>query len=299
MLKPEISVIVPTLALAARRRLIGRALESIFGQDGVHSLPLVIVNGQHFDSDIAANLEKDPRIKVIRQQKADLPAAYRLGRRHVTTPWFTTLDDDDVLLPGALRTRLGALCSEAHDAVVTNGYCRGTDADELVVSDMATVAADPLRALKTANWLLPGSWMCKTDASSETLFDGMPSQLECTFLAVRLATTRRIHFIDEPTVVWHRDTPRSASKSLSYILGQPAALRRILELDLPPDVRQCFETRLGAAHHASSESLLDAGLMLSAWKQHLMALTCRGGWSYLPFTRKLVSRETAGAHGAG
>jgi hypothetical protein len=158
---------------------------------------------------------------------------------------------------------------------------------------MAVVAADPLRALIQSNWLLPGAWLCRTDDSSTGLFEGMPSQLECTYLAVRLATTRRVRFISDPTVVWHTDTPGSASKSRSFKLGEPAALRRILELDLPPDVRQCFQSRLGAAYHASSVLLLEDGMINSAWKLHARALLERGGWRYLPFMRRLIARSIA------
>jgi hypothetical protein len=212
----------------------------------------------------------------------------------VETPWFSSLDDDDHLLPEALLTRVRALQeSEACDAVVTNGYCRGLAGDVPIVADMALVAANPLRALKDSNWLLPGAWLCRTSETNRGLFHGMPRQLECTYLAIRLVTTQRVRFIDEPTVVWQTDSPGSASKTRSYTVGQPAALRRILELDLPPDVRRCFQARLGAACHASSVLMLESGMTLSAWKQHVLALFERDGWRYLPFTRRLIARSLA------
>ena len=294
MSTPEVSVIVPTLALPGRRNELHRALASIFSQAGVRCLPLVVVNGSHFDARLLGELTRDPRIKVITHEAADLPEAYRLGRRNVATAWFTSLDDDDLLLPGALQVRLRALLqSQEHDAVVTNGYCRGPDGDALVVPDMARVAANPLRALIQSNWLLPGAWLCRTDGASERLFEGMPRHLECTYLAVRLATTRRVQFMNEPTVAWHTDTPGAASRSRSFILGGPAALRRILEFDLPPDVRRCFESRLRAAHHASSVTLLDEGMIIPAWRAHTQALLGRGGWRHLPFTGRLIARSLA------
>lgn len=292
-------MIVPTLALPERRLLLFRALASIFRQDGIRCLPLVVVNGNLFDPDLLKDLAQDPRIKLITQERADLPAAYRLGLQHVATPWFTSLDDDDLLLPGALQMRVRALQqSQEHDSLVTNGYCRGPDGDTPVVSDMDVVAADPLRALIRSNWLLPGAWLCRTSAASESLFDGMPLQMECTYLAIRLVTTRCVRFINEATVVWHTDTPGSASKSRAFALGQPDALRRILELDLPHDVRQCFKSRLAAAHHASSMLLLEDGMTISAWKEHARALLAHRGWRYLPFTRRLIARSIAISGGA-
>ena len=294
MSTPEVSVIVPTLALPGRRQLLHRALASIFGQEGVRCIPLVVVNGDQFDTQLLKELVRDPRVKVIAQESADLPEAYRLGRRNVATPWFASLDDDDLLLPGALQARVRALVqSGEHDAVVTNGYCRGPDGDALVVSDMSRVAADPLRALIQSNWLLPGAWLCRTDGASERLFEGMPRYLECTYLAVRLATTRRVLFMNEPTVVWHTDTPDAASRSRSFMLGEPAALRRILELELPADVRRCFESRLGAAYHSSSVVLLEDGMTIPAWRQHARSVLERGGWRYLSFTRRLIARSIA------
>jgi len=296
MSMPEVSVIVPTLALPERRALLQRALASIFDQDGVRCNPLVVVNGSRFDPQLLNELARDRRVTLITQEHASLPEAHRLGVRNVAAPWFTSLDDDDLLLPGALQARVRALMrSRDHDAVVTNGVCRGPDGDALVVPDMSRVAPDPLRALIQSNWLLPGAWLCRTDDSSKQLFEGMPAHLECTYLAVRLATTRRVLFLEEPTVVWRTDTPGAASKSRSFLLGQAAALRRILELPLPPDVRRCFRSRLSAAYHSSSVLLLEEGSRLLAWKQHARALREHGGWRYLPFTRRLLARGLATA----
>jgi glycosyltransferase involved in cell wall biosynthesis len=291
MSTPEVSVIVPTLALPERRQVLHRALASVFGQEGIRCRALVVVNGDRFDRNVVRELAGDPRIRLIEQEQADLPAAYRLGRRHVATPWFTSLDDDDLLLPGALHARVRALQqSQEHNAVVTNGLRRGPEGDTPVVSDMAAVAADPLGALIRSNWLLPGAWLCRTDDASADLFDGMPRHLECTYLAVRLVTTRRVRFINDPTVVWHSDTRGSASKSRSFMLGQPAALRRILELDLPPDVRHRFRSRLGSAYHASSALQLESGRVFPAWKLHVRSLLEPGGWRRLSFTSRLTAR---------
>jgi hypothetical protein len=293
---PEVTVIVPTLALPERRTALLAALSSIRSQADVRALPLVVVNGQGFDRELVRTLERDPGVRLIRQEEASLPAAYRLARRHVTTPWFTALDDDDLLLPVALQRRVRALQDgDGFDAVVTNGYRRGHGGDVPVIADMARVARDPLGTLLESNWLLPGAWLCRTDAGSATLFDEMPAHLECTFLAVQLATRRRLRFIDACTVVWHAGTPGSASKSRAYLLCQAEAIARILSLNLPHAVRRGFRQRLGAARHLASELHLEDGRIARAWRLHLQSLAAPGGWRYLSFTRHLIARSLSRA----
>ena len=142
--------------------------------------------------------------------KAGLVNALQVGRRLVDTPWFAELDDDDLLLPGALAARVAALVqSDAHDCVVTNGYRRYHGEDTLNISDMKAVERDPIRAFWDLNWLLPGSYLCRTDRVGPDLFDGMPESLECSYIALRLATSYRIKFLQRPTVIWNQHTPDS------------------------------------------------------------------------------------------
>ena len=62
-----------------------------------------------------------PQLRVHVLEEASLANALQVGRRLVDTPWFAALDDDDLLLPGALASRIEALVeSNDHDCVVTN-----------------------------------------------------------------------------------------------------------------------------------------------------------------------------------
>ena len=171
--------------------------------------------------------------------------------------------------------------------MVTNGVRRGDAGDTVHITDIHEVAADPLRALHTQNWLLPGSWLCRTDAVPDSVFEGMPRYLECTYLAIRLASVTGLTFIEESTVVYHEDTPCSESKSPSYVLGQEAALRRILELELPPELRRRFKRQLGPASCAAAIVLAERGDLRGAWRRGLRALSYPGGWRRLapPVTR--------------
>jgi glycosyltransferase involved in cell wall biosynthesis len=285
----SVSVIVPTRALRERAPLLRRALESILTQQSVQVVPLIIVNGSGRDDALTTQLRADRRLRVATLDDADLPAALQAGRKMVDTAWFSELDDDDILLPEALSLRVRALEEVPEfDAVVTNGFARDSAGDTLAISDILSVEREPLRALLQANWLLPGSWLCRTDRVGTDIFEAMPRFLECTYLALRLVIDYRTRFLASPTVVYHTDTPLSESKSLDYRLGQAAALRRLLALELPKDFRPHFRKRLRYACHANARFYASEGNLTEAWHWHLESLQEPGGWRYLRYTAQLL-----------
>lgn len=286
----SVSVIIPTLGRRERGDLLEEALSSIRCQAGVRALPIVVLNGTRAGPDVERRLREREDVRLLLQDSADLPSALAAGRRSVDAPYFTVLDDDDVLLPGALERRIAALEAEPElDVVVTNGLLRSRRGEERHLVDEAAIRRDPLRALLEGNWLLQGSWLARSDRVGPDLFRGIPRYLECTFLAVRFASSFRMRWLGEATVVHRTDSPLAESLSPGYVLGQPAALRRILALDLPPDVRRAFERRLADACHDASDLERMEGRLREAWRWHLASLAKRGGWRYLPYTRHLCS----------
>ena len=282
---PAISIIMPTRARRERDALLKRAIDSVLAQQDVRAIPLLVINGLDRDEALTEELRADSRLRVLILGEADLAAAFRAGRGMVETEWFGELDDDDVLLPGALAIRWHALLeSPPVDVVVTRGWRRGTSGDHPNVDDLPAIQRDPLRAMLRRNWLLPGSWLCRSQAVGVHFFDGMPRFLECTYLGLRFAAECRIRFLQEPTVVYHVDSPSAESKSRSYQLGHAAALRRLLELDLPPDVRAALRTRVRRACHANARTYLREGGVSDAWGWHLQSLRERGGWRYFRYT---------------
>jgi hypothetical protein len=281
---------MPTLARSERGAGLRRALESVLEQRGVRPVPLVVINGSFRDPALVAALSADRRIRVAGREEASLAGALRRGRELVDTPCYAALDDDDFLLPGALEVRMQALEERPDtDAVVTNGYCRGPDGDQLTVPAGLSVERDPLGALLIRNWLMPGSWLCRTEAVGPEVFDAMPRYLECTYLAVRLAMMGRMRFLEQPTVVRCTETSGSESKSRDFRLGQVAALLRILDLPLPPAFRAGLVRKVSAECHATARMLLQEGCLTEAAWWHLQTLRSRGGWRYLPFTGRLIA----------
>jgi hypothetical protein len=289
--EPAITVIIPTLAMRARARSLRDAIESVATQAGVRCVPLVVVNGPHADDGVVRALRADPRVRLLEREEANLPAALLAGHARVDTPWFASLDDDDTLEPDAMRSRLAAF-ERAPDrtVVVTNGWRHDGVRREMNLppGSAAEVNADPVRALLRRNWLLPGSWLCRSDAVGGSPFEGMPRYLECTWLALRFATEHRMLWLDDPTVVYRVGSPAAESRSVAYVHGQMDALRRLIALPLPDDVRRALRARVARAYHDASLDSLAAGALRDAWRQHARSLVQLGGWQFLPFTRRLA-----------
>jgi glycosyltransferase involved in cell wall biosynthesis len=249
-----ISIVMPTQALRQRAANLLRAVESVLSQQGVRAIPIVVVNGPMRDAELTRELARRPNLRLTVLQDADLPAALKVGREQVDTPWFGVLDDDDELLPNALATRVEGLRDRPeYDVIVTNGLLRGREGDELNVADFSKCAIDPLRALMDRNWLVPCSGLFRTSAVDVPIFDGIPQYLEWTYLAIRISTSCKITFLNRPTFVYYTDTQLSRSKSRDSVLGGPAAIERLLELELPPDVRARLEMRVGMARHCAAD----------------------------------------------
>jgi hypothetical protein len=259
-------------------------------QENVRVVPLIVINGPERDPEFVAAWRADARVRVTVLDEADLPAALLAGRKMVQTKWFAELDDDDFLLPGALALRVEMLEERPElDGVVTDGFKRSGDQERRHFRDFEHIARDPVRAMLTQNWLLPGSWLCRSETVGPEIFTGMPQSLECTYLAIRLATRYKIGFLNRPTIVYHKNTPRSVSRSKEWLVGHPAALRRILELELPPVVRAEFRRRVRHACHANAMRQFNEGDFSAAWRWHLQSLREAHGWRSLRYSRFFLS----------
>jgi len=281
----RVTVIVPTLLQPRRQPLIRRAVDSVRQQADVDAQALLVVNGTGRD---ASDLGSLPGVSILRLPEPDLPGALAAGRRAVDSEFFSILDDDDHLLAGALKTRLALLRAHPEsDLVVTNGIVRGTAGEHPFAGNMTAFAADPLRVLGDRHWLSPGSALFRTSRVGEEYFDGIPRFLEWTWLAVRLATSRRILFDDATTFVYSEDSPDRMTASDAYLFGLPEALARVLALEMPAPLRRKFERNRSMAFHSIADRRLARREWARAWQAHLGSLAGRGGLRFLPFTRKL------------
>jgi glycosyltransferase involved in cell wall biosynthesis len=290
-----VSVIIPTLATRERAEYLLRAIDSVFFQTNVHSIPIIIVNGLSYDRELFDSLTQRGDIRFAYREQASQPAAIKLGRELVDTPYFALLDDDDLLLPHAMITRLEGFQTYPHiDVVVTNGILNDQGHEVVNISDFSEIQCDPLNGFLKKNWLLTGSALFRAATIPPEIFDGMPQYLEWTYLAVRLCLEgKKILFVNNPTIVHFFSYDFSIDNSRQARLGRPKALKRILQLYLPHNVRVCFETSLTKANHEISKQYLKEYNIISAWSFHLKTLRCRSGWKYLFFFRDFYRKGLA------
>jgi glycosyltransferase involved in cell wall biosynthesis len=292
---PAISVIVPTKAIARRTHLLRRALGSIIDQARVNAQAIVVVNGPERDQDLVEELRGLPGVTLLFREEPELRGALHAGLERVTTPFVSSLDDDDFLLPGALAHRHEALIQEARlDVVVTNGFNRTNGEDVINTSNSEDVCRDPLRALFDNNWLLPGSWLARTHSVSPWLYWDMPNYLECTYLALRFAHDLRMKFLAEPTVVHSMNSPDSVFGSLAFRQGQIAALNSLIKLSVAPEIGRRLRDRFRIVWHEMADTSLYAGELSDAFRYHVRTLRSPGGWRHLPFARHLVRAALRG-----
>jgi glycosyltransferase involved in cell wall biosynthesis len=289
MSSSSVSVILPTKATKDRRSSLDRAVLSVLSQQGVSVQLIVVANGAHCDREILAELGERRDIRLVHIQRAGYSGALKLGRTIVDTPFFAELDDDDEMLPHALETRIERMKSDPSiDVVVTNGFIRSAGLETINIPDFTRIKADPLRALLDNMWLVPCAGLFRTDTVTADLFADIPASLEWTYLGLLLALKMKISFIDMPTFVYNSDTENSLSKSKDWIVSQPAALRAMLQLNLPRDVEAGLRSKYLRTLHSASFAELEDGNWTQAWMWHLKTLVRRGGWHYISYTRHLL-----------
>jgi len=240
----KVEVIIPTLAQHERRRELERAIQSVLAQDGVEARPVVILNGPFIAPEIKEWLESRHDIRCLHSRGKGVSAARLYGVLQVSAPFFATLDDDDELLPDALRTRFKAFDAET-DVVVTGGYI-DRDGSRLKTPDSRFFKSDsPIQAMQYGNWLSANGGMFRTESVRNGFFQDLPDILEWTYLACKLSLKLNVRLIEKYTYVTHVGSFKHASESTEYHLQSPDVIRRILELPLPKEVRRSFQRRLG------------------------------------------------------
>jgi glycosyltransferase involved in cell wall biosynthesis len=288
----ECSVIVRTMARPERAAMLWRAIESIRSGNSASIEIIVVVNGEATDETLMLQLRNRPGIRVITMNSASSPGAILEGRRAVSSPYFSYLDDDDEYLPGAVDARLGLMCRQpTTDIVASNGFRRKGNVRELALKHLDSVPSDPLAALFQENWLPSCGVTFRTATVSESFFVDLPKHIHWSFLGFRLALAKKtVSTIDEPTFVIN-DTPGSASKTSSYLMCHVEIYSRMLDMSPPPAIRRILKQRLAQAWHEASDSLRRDGSYSAAWRAHFNSLRSTAGWKFMPYTRHLLRRK--------
>ncbi len=284
-----ISVILPTAATATRLKSLNRAIDSVLSQENVKVDLIVVANGPQCDDDVLDGLAARSDIRLAYTAEGSYPAALRLGRDLVNAPFFAEIDDDDEFLPMALATRLHHIeLDPSIDVVVTNGILCRDGQEAIGIRDIDSCQTDPLRRLMDDIWLVPCAALYRTETVTPDFFATIPPAMEWTYVGTLLSLKKKIVFVDVPTFVYNRDTTDSLSRSKGYLLSTPDAIERLMQLELPADIRELVRKKHVRSLHAASNLELIEGNVSEAWKWHLRTLTYPYGWRYLTYTRHLV-----------
>jgi len=287
-MNPLVSVIIPTCADVLRAPLLWRAIGSLLVNQDDLVLPVVAVNGSRYLPEALNALRQRRDIRCIFVEEASTTSARLAARRVVDTEFFGMLDDDDEYLPGTAKVQIGPLLGDPSiDVVVTNGYRRENGQDVLNFPEFSTFQQDPLRSLMESAWLNSGGFLCRSETVSSSYLE-VPRSMELTYMAMRLALSRKLQFLDTPTYRWHRDTPRPQSRSKYYMEGAPEAIGKMLALNPPAQIKRRLARKYAASLHSLSDWERMDGNYRAAWLYHLRSLLSFYGIKYFSYTRHLV-----------
>lgn len=291
MTAPVLSVIIPTMGV---RPEILRAVATIQAQVAVPCLALVVVNGNRYDPRLVARLEADPAVRVIRTPVPGVSHARLLGVRHVETPFFSLLDDDDELLPDCLAPVMEAFEAGA-DVVATNGLMETDGNLGVKHANLTAYGDDHALALLHENWATAGGLYCRAAGVPVELFEGLPNYMELTQLGMRMTMRCRISRIDCKTFILHEGAAEQATKSLAYLRAEPGVMSNIASEVARRDVRAVLRRKRSAALHDCAEFELAQQNIGRAWRDHIASMLGGGGLRYASYTRHLVRGTLAAA----
>lgn len=286
----ELDVIVRTQADTFRSKLLFRALDSIQDQSGITARPIVVVNGQNTDRTTLAALENRLGIFLHQEQQASAGRARSMGRHLVTSPYFTFLDDDDVLIASSLLAPLTWLENHPNcDVLINNGYFVKQGGVLIESTHIASHINQPALSLLDECWLSPGACIFRTKSTLPKIFDASWSYQEWTHLAFELcAEHKRLYFMDVPTVIYY-DTPGSMSKQMKH---QEAALDllQLIRHDARMDakVRRKANNKYLRTLHNLAMGYWEHGQYGRAWRRHFESMRPPHTLKYLLFSRKLL-----------
>jgi GalNAc5-diNAcBac-PP-undecaprenol beta-1,3-glucosyltransferase len=219
-----VSIVVPTYN---RPATLGRALDSVLGQDYPGWELIVVDDGQLPGTVEALSSYADPRISVVSHDRnRGVSAARNTGLDHVTGEWFTFLDDDDELVPHALSTLMKA-AREHPDADAFTCNCINTATG--VFSGVGLDSSQRVDWPGTYNRLRGEHWgITKTALLRGRRFDERTRGGLEGVLWLKLSAEARRYYVHEGLRLFHTEGADRTSKAINQV-----DLRQRLAYNLP------------------------------------------------------------------
>lgn len=288
--KALVSTIIATTALAERVELLKRAIFSVRSSSVDPINIIVVVNGNSFDPAAYKWLKQQPDIKLEYIKKASLPFALAEGRKKVTTPYFSTLDDDDEYLPHATDMKLATIKKTTKaDLVISNGFFIRGNKELFFYENLSEIPENMLLSIFQKPWLNSCNALYKSDSISQKYFENYHEFAEWTWLAFKIALdNKKICILNSPTFRVH-NTQNSLSKSDKYMYTYIHLYRRMLTENPPKYIKNVIHKRMGAYWHHQSNISLKNGNYYSALIYHLRSLCMPGRLRYFMYTRHILA----------
>ena len=206
-INPLVSVIIPTYNRAG---LISRAIESVLAQTYSNFEIIVVDNASRDNTAEVVSLIADARLKFIRHDVNQGPAASRnTGLRNACGDYITFLDSDDEWLSQKLASQLDVFKEEEDGIglVFTNGFNESINTMAITTPVSSGIYYDwrvdkfyPLAKLITppSGWMLPQAVVKEIGYFDEAMItwdDG-------DYLA-RVAYKFPLYFLNQDLVIWH------------------------------------------------------------------------------------------------
>ena len=222
---PDITVVMPT---RNRRRLLLRTLGSVRAQQGVDFEVVVVDDGSSDGTADAVAALGDPRISVVRNERAaGVSAARNAGLAAVRAPWVAFLDDDDLWAPDKLVSQVAVAADDDRIGWVCAGAVT-VDRTLRVVSGTVPPTPEVLRQLPAFN-SIPGGGS-GTIARTDLLqgiggFDPELSNMADWDLWIRLDAEAPLGAVVRPLTAYLRH-PTSLSHDLTDVRDEFEHTRR-------------------------------------------------------------------------
>lgn len=243
---PSISVVIPAYN---RENSIETAIRSTLTQTLPPSEVVVVDDGSKDQTAARVEAYGDPRVRLVRQENGGISAARNTGIREARSTWIAFQDSDDEWLPKKLERQFEALAA-APDSVAC--YCGmlivGTaDASE-PGAGRTEATYHPPSSLKLVSGRILPTLMRDNPISTQTLvskretlirlglFDTALKSLVDWDLAIRLASSGDIEFVDEPLAIQHfsqNSITRDTEKRVQSWIHMLEKYRALFEADRP------------------------------------------------------------------
>lgn len=252
---PRVDVAVPT---RGRERWCLEAVDSALGQAGVDVRVVVALDGPHPDLERELAARGSDRVLVVPSPTSGRSATRNAAVARATAPFVAFLDDDDVLLPGALAARVAVLARFPQAVLVCGpatalreGETRSRAAVELRACLAGARVRDGLAWQWKGNAPVPSTVLLRREVFDRVgAFDEDLETGEDWLFFLRAATVGAFVTLRAPTVAYRRHA--------GQVRGQPDAQERALPrwtaryFDDPrtPTAAHAHRARLEARHLA-------------------------------------------------